>query len=54
MSVYERHPQGGSLRLLLCILAIVVGVLMYVNAWHVGVDHKAAGIIEATLGILLL
>ena len=54
MSVYERHPQGGSLRLLLCILAIVVGVLMYVNAFHVGAGHKGFGVVEVTLGLLLL
>lgn len=54
MSVYQNHPQGPTLKLLLCILAIVVGVLMYVNAFHVGVDHKAAGVIEVTLGLLCL
>jgi hypothetical protein len=44
----------GTVHLILCILAIVIGVLMYVNAFHVGVDHKAAGVIEASLGILFL
>jgi hypothetical protein len=54
MSVYERHPQGSTLRLLLCILAIVIGVLFYVNAWKVGLDHKAAGVIMVALGLLEL
>lgn len=44
----------GTLHVVLAVVAIVVGVLMYVNAFHVGVDHKAAGVIEATLGILAL
>lgn len=44
----------GTVHLILCILAIVVGVLMYVNAFHVGADHKAAGVIETTIGILAL
>lgn len=54
MSIYERHPQGLTLRLVLCILAIVIGVLMYVNAFHVGASHKGLGVVEVTLGLLLL
>jgi hypothetical protein len=54
VSVYERHPQGLTLRLVLCIVAIVVGVLMYVNAFHVGAGHKGFGVVEVTLGLLLL
>ena len=44
----------GTLHIALCVVAIVVGVLMYVNAFHVGADHKGLGVIEATLGVLLL
>lgn len=40
------------LYLVICIVAIVAGVLMYVNAFHVGVDHKGIGFVEATLGVL--
>jgi hypothetical protein len=47
-------PHQDVLHLVLCVLAIVVGVLMYVNAFHVGADHKGLGVIEATIGILLL
>jgi hypothetical protein len=54
MSIYERHPQGLNLRLILCIVAIVVGVLMYVNAFHVGAGHKGFGVVEVTLGLVLL
>jgi hypothetical protein len=35
-----------------CVIAIVVGILMFVGAWHVGDAHKAAGVVEVTLGIL--
>jgi hypothetical protein len=54
MTVYDRHPQGPTLRLVLCIVAIVIGVLMYVNAFHVGAGHKGFGVVEVTLGLLLL
>jgi hypothetical protein len=54
VSVYERHPQGVTLRLILCIVAIVVGVLMFVDALHVGAAHKGLGVVEVTLGILSL
>jgi hypothetical protein len=54
VSVYERHPQGVTLRLILCIVAIVVGVLMFVDAFHVGAGHKGLGVVEVTLGILSL
>jgi hypothetical protein len=42
----------GTVRLILCVIAIVIGVLMYVNAFHVGDAHKGVGVVEATLGIL--
>lgn len=54
MSLYERNPNGPTLRLILCILAIVIGVLMYVNVFHVGASHKGLGVVEVTLGLLLL
>ena len=55
MSLNENWAANrGTVHLVLCIIAIVVGVLMYVNAFHVGVDHKAAGVVETTVGILLL
>ena len=44
----------GTIHLVLCIVAIVVGVLMYVNAFHVGAGYKGFGVVEATVGILLL
>jgi hypothetical protein len=50
----QYRANQGIIHVICCILAIVVGVLMYVNAFHVGVDHKAAGVIEASLGILFL
>jgi hypothetical protein len=40
------------LYLILCVVAIVVGVLMYVNAFHVGVGHKGFGVVEITIGAL--
>lgn len=44
--------NAGVVHVIVCILAIVLGVLMYAGAWHVGVGGKAAGVVEVTLGIL--
>jgi hypothetical protein len=52
--VDQYRANQGVIHIALCVVAIVVGVLMYTGTFHVGVDHKAAGVIEATLGILLL
>ena len=41
-----------ALRLIVCIVAIVVGVLMFANVFHVGDAHKGLGVVEVTLGIL--
>jgi hypothetical protein len=53
MSISDNWTANrGTLHLVLCIVAIVVGVLMYVNAFHVGADHKGIGVVEVTLGLL--
>jgi hypothetical protein len=41
-----------SLYLILCVIAIVIGVLFYVNAWKIGLSHKGIGVVEITLGVL--
>lgn len=46
------NQYRDPLYLILCVIAIVIGVLFYVNAWKVGVDHKGIGIVEITLGVL--
>ncbi len=48
------NVNRGTVHLALCVVAIIIGVLMFTGTFHVGVDHKAAGVVEATLGILLL
>lgn len=40
-----------TLYLIACIVAIVVGILIYANAWHMPA-HQGVGVIETTLGIL--
>jgi hypothetical protein len=48
------NANRGTLHVVLCVVAIVVGVLMYVNAFHVGAGYKGFGVVEATVGILAL
>lgn len=48
------RANQATLHVVCCVLAIVVGVLMLVNVFHVGDAHKAAGIVEITVGTLFL
>ena len=41
-----------TLYLIACIVAIVVGILIYANAWHLGAGHQVGGVIEFTIGVL--
>jgi hypothetical protein len=41
-----------NLHLVLCIVAIILGVLVFANVLHVN-QHEGVGLILATLGILL-
>lgn len=40
------------LRLIACVVAIVVGVLMFADVFHVGAGYRGFGVVEVTLGIL--
>jgi len=42
----------ATLRLIVCIVAIVVGVLMFADVFHVGAGYRGFGVVEVTLGIL--
>ena len=42
----------ATAHLVLCVVAIVAGVLMFVDVFHVGAGHKGFGVVEVTLGLL--
>jgi len=42
-----------NLHLVLCIVAIIVGVLIYANVIHVASLHAAVGVLLVALGVLL-
>lgn len=43
-----------SLHVVVCVVAIIVGVLIYANVIHVSSVHEGVGVLLAALGILLL
>lgn len=52
MSIDQFRANSGTIHLIVCIIAIVVGVLMFADVFHVGAGYRGFGVVEVTLGIL--
>lgn len=42
----------ATLHVIACVVAIVMGVLMFLDVFHVGAGYRGFGVVEVTLGIL--